>query len=154
MGMEKLEGSKGCFVCDKTGTNTRSLGVTLYWDDESRQTVIPFTPEDSWCGYEGIVHGGILTALCDDVMAWSARQTSGEWAVTANISLRFLRPVESGKNYTASGNATVVEGRKIHTEARIINEAGKVCADARAVFVAVKNKETGNRIQETEVQKH
>lgn len=140
MPLEKLEGSKGCFVCDKTGTNLRSLGVTLFWDDEARRTVIPFTPDDSWCGYEGIVHGGILTALCDDVMAWSARKASGEWSVTANISVRFLRPVESGKSYTASGSASRVDGRKIHTEAKITNEAGKVCADAKAVFVAVKNK--------------
>ncbi|GAB6280772.1 MAG: PaaI family thioesterase [Thermovirga sp.] len=152
--MEKLKGSKGCFVCDTTGTNTRSLGVTLYWDDEARKTVIPFTPDDSWCGYEGIVHGGILTALCDDAMAWSARQASTEWSVTASISIRFLRPVESGKNYTASGSASGIEGRKIRTEARITNEAGKVCADAKAVFVAVENKEDGNRVRETKIQKH
>lgn len=140
MAFEKLEGSRGCFVCDKTGTNNRSLGVTLFWDEEEKRTFIPFKPDPSWCGYEGIVHGGIITALCDDVMAWSARQASGEWAVTASISIRFLRPVESGKNYTASGNAKSVEGRKIHTEARVINEGGKVCADAKAVFVAVKAK--------------
>ena len=140
MALEKLKGSRGCFVCDKTGTNTRSLGVTLFWDEDENKTVIHFTPDPSWCGYEGIVHGGIITALCDDVMAWSARQASGEWAVTASISLRFLRPVESGKIYTASGSASVVEGKKIHTEARIINEAGKICADAKAVFVAVKTK--------------
>ncbi len=140
MAMIKLEGSKGCFVCDRTGTNARSLGVTLYWDEDSKRTVIPFTPKTDWCGYEGIVHGGIITALCDDVMAWSARQASGEWSVTANISVRFLRPVKSGESYTASGSASAVEGRKIRTEARITNEAGKICADAKAVFVAVKNK--------------
>lgn len=140
MALEKLEGSQGCFVCDKTGTNSRSLGVTLYWDEDLKRTVIPFAPDSSWCGYEGIVHGGILTALCDDVMAWSARKASGEWSVTANISVRFLRPVESGKNYTASGSASKVEGRKIHTEAKILNEEGKTCADAKATFVAVKTK--------------
>ncbi len=141
MALEKLEGSRGCFVCDKTGVNPRSLGVTLFWDEESDTTVIPFTPDDSWCGYEGIVHGGILTAICDDVMAWSARKASGEWSVTASISVRFLRPVGSGKSYTATGRASAVEGRKIRTEARITNEEGKVCADAKAVFVVVKNKE-------------
>ncbi len=140
MAMIKLEGSKGCFVCDRTGTNARSLGVTLYWDEDSQKTVIPFTPKADWCGYEGVVHGGILTALCDDAMAWSAKQASDKWSVTANISVRFLRPVEAGKNYTVSGHASEPEGRKIHTEARILDEDGKVCADARGVFVAMKNK--------------
>ncbi|HOP52582.1 MAG TPA: PaaI family thioesterase, partial [Synergistales bacterium] len=78
MAMEKLEGSRGCFVCDRSGTNPRSLGVTLFWNDDEQQTVIPFTPDDSWCGYEGIVHGGILTALCDDAMAWSAKKALTE----------------------------------------------------------------------------
>ncbi|HOI82496.1 MAG: PaaI family thioesterase [Thermovirgaceae bacterium] len=140
MAMEKLEGSRGCFVCDRSGTNPRSLGVTLFWNDDEQQTVIPFTPDDSWCGYEGIVHGGILTALCDDAMAWAAKKALTEWTVTAGMNIRFLRPVRSGHDYTAFGHSTGVEGRKVRTAARIVGEDGKVCVDAKATFVAVKTK--------------
>ncbi|HDQ92862.1 MAG TPA: PaaI family thioesterase, partial [Synergistetes bacterium] len=64
MAMLKLEGSGGCFVCDRSGTNPRSLGVTIYWDEDENRTIIPFTPQADWCGYKDVVHGGILTALC------------------------------------------------------------------------------------------
>jgi uncharacterized protein (TIGR00369 family) len=138
MALEELEGSKGCFVCDRSGANPRSLGVVLYWDGDSGRTVIPFTPDDTWCGYEGIVHGGILAALCDDVMAWAARQALGEWTVTAGMSIRFLRPVKSGVGYTAFGNALSVDGRKVKTAARIVGEDGKTCVDAKATFVGVR----------------
>jgi len=140
MAVQELEGSKGCFVCDRTGTNPRSLGVVIYWDEEACQTVIPFYPDDSWCGYEGIIHGGILTALCDDAMAWSAKKALTEWTVTASMNVRFLRPVKSGQKYTVFGSASDVEGRKVRTTARIVNEDGKVCVDAKATFVAVKTK--------------
>lgn len=138
MAMTELEGSRGCFVCDRSGTNPRSLGVILYWDEDSRRTVIPFTPEESWCGYEGIVHGGILAALCDDAMAWAANQSLEEQTVTAGISIRFLRPVKSGGKYTAFGSVTSVEGRKVKTTARIAGEDGKTCVDAKATFVGVR----------------
>ena len=140
MALKELEGSKGCFVCDPTGTNPRSLGAVIYWDEGAGQTVIPFTPDETWCGYEGIVHGGILTALCDDAMAWSAKKALAEWTVTASMSIRFLRPVKSGQRYTVFGSAADVEGRKVRTTARIVNDDGKVCVDAKATFVAVKTK--------------
>jgi len=138
MALEELEGSRGCFVCDRSGANPRSLGVVLYWDGDSGRTVIPFTPDDTWCGYEGIVHGGILAALCDDAMAWAARQALGEWTVTAGMSIRFLRPVKSGAGYTAYGSALSVDGRKVKTAARIVGEDGKFYVDAKATFVGVR----------------
>ncbi|HON34258.1 MAG: PaaI family thioesterase [Thermovirgaceae bacterium] len=138
MALEELEGSRGCFICDRSGTNPRSLGVILYWDGDSERTVIPFTPDDTWCGYEGIVHGGILSALCDDAMAWAAKKAIENWTVTADMSIRFLRPVKSGARYTAFGNSLSVDGRKVKTEARIIGEDGKTYVDAKGTFVGVR----------------
>ena len=75
--MEELPGSNGCFVCDAAEKNPRSLRLKIFWDEESKQTVIPFTADPSWSGFEGYTHGGILTAICDDAMAWAARKGTG-----------------------------------------------------------------------------
>jgi len=135
--MEELPGSNGCFVCDRAGTNPKTLGVRIFWDEKANQTVIPFVPEPSWCGFQGIAHGGILTAICDDAMAWAARRRTGSWSVTANLSVRFLRGVLAGSRYEARGELTRQEGRKFHTQATIKNESGETCVEAKAVFVEV-----------------
>lgn len=144
--MEELPGSDGCFVCDREGTNPRSLGVRIFWDEDAHQSVIPFVPDPSWCGFRGIVHGGVLTALCDDAMAWSARKETGTWSVTANISVRFLKGVFSGDRYEVRGELTRRDGRKFHTQSTIRNEKGETCVEAKAVFIEVPEERLfGNR---------
>ncbi len=135
--MEELPGSKGCFVCDITGENPRSLKLKILWDETKSQTVVPFVPEASWCGFEGFVHGGILTAICDDAMAWASRKESDAWSVTANISIRFLRSVQVGAPYEARGELLRRDGKKFHTQAVVRDQEGKACVEAKAVFVEV-----------------
>ena len=135
--MEELPGSKGCFVCDGTGENPRSLGLKIFWDVEAKQSVIGLVPEESWCGFEGFVHGGILAAICDDALAWAARKETGAWSMTANISVRFLRGVLAGGSYEARGELARRDGKKFHTHAVIRDQEGKTYVEAKAVFVEV-----------------
>jgi len=133
--LKEMDGYDGCFVCDRSGKNPKALGVTIYWNTGEERSEIPFTPELEWCGFEGIVHGGILAALADDAMSWALKQAVGGFGYTANMSIRYLRPVKLGSSYTAVGNVTKVEGRKVHTRSRILDESGKVCVDVKALFV-------------------
>jgi len=135
--MEELPGSNGCFVCDAAEKNPRSLRLKIFWDEESKQTVIPFTADPSWCGFEGYTHGGILTAICDDAMAWAARKGTGAWSVTANLSVRFIRSVLVGLPYEVRGELARQDGKKFHTQAVIRDAEGKPCVEAKAVFVEV-----------------
>jgi len=132
---EKMPGYDGCFVCDKSGKNPRSLGVSIYWDPENQEIKIPFRPDETWCGFEGIVHGGILAALTDDAMSWALKKATKSFGFTASLSVRYLRPVKTGESYTAVGTVNHQEGKKVQTKARIIDENGKVHVDAKALFV-------------------
>jgi acyl-coenzyme A thioesterase PaaI-like protein len=48
-----------------------------------------------------MVHGGIVTTLLDEAMAW-AISTRGIWAVTAKIEVRFPAP---GRHRVAAASA-------------------------------------------------
>jgi uncharacterized protein (TIGR00369 family) len=135
MALKEMTGYDGCFVCDRSGKNPKALGVTIYWNAQKERSEIPFTPEPAWCGFEGIVHGGILAALADDAMSWALKQGIGGFGYTANMSVRYLRPVKLGSSYTAVGNVMNQEDRKVHTRARIMDESGKICVDVKALFV-------------------
>jgi uncharacterized protein (TIGR00369 family) len=125
----------GCFVCGSTESNPRALNLAIFWNEEEHHTEIPFKADETWCGYKGIVHGGILSAITDDAMAWALRETCADWGVTGSLSIRFLRPVLTGKPYTALGWVEEHKGRKVATKAQILSEDGTIHVEAKALFV-------------------
>lgn len=134
--MEKLEGSRGCFVCgDPVTENERSLGLEIYWDELNKETFIEIEPENTWCGYENIVHGGIIAAISDDSMAWAVKKNCGQWAVTARMSLTYRKPLKTGQTYSAKGRVLKSRGRKITTSCRIEDTRGEVYTEAEALFI-------------------
>ncbi|ADE56199.1 PaaI family thioesterase [Aminobacterium colombiense] len=136
--IEKLEGSQGCFVCDTTNTNPRSLKLAIYWDSERRKTIIRLTPDSSHCGYEGIVHGGIIASIFDDAMAWAVKKETGIWAVTATFEIRYRQPVKIGEEYTFYGKIDSVLGKRIRTSALLKNSTGQEAASASALFISME----------------
>lgn len=145
--MEKLPRSKGCFVCGSPEENRRSLGVDIFWDGEKENTVIKIRPDATWCGYEGIVHGGIIASIFDDAMAWAVRQAIGGWAVTGEMSVRYLRPVKEGEEYTVVGRVSKQAGRRLTTEASMTGENGKKAAEATALFIRMPAREGQNAVE-------
>lgn len=133
-GWELLPGSHGCFVCDASGVNPRALGLKIYWNQADKSVHIPYSPDNAWCGYSSVVHGGLTAAVLDEAMAWAVRQVTGEWAFTVDFHLRYKKAVEPGQLYEAVAVVGVV-GRKITAEARLMTETGQIVALAEAVFL-------------------
>lgn len=135
---EKLPGSSGCILCDSSGVNPRSFALNLFWNASEKSLHIPCLPEDSWCGYTNVVHGGVIASLLDEAMAWAVKQTSGEWAFTADFHVRYKAPMYSGQLYEAIGNVVSL-GRKITTSAFILHrDSGKKISEAEAIFLPHK----------------
>jgi uncharacterized protein (TIGR00369 family) len=135
MVMEKLPGSPGCFVCDNDGSNPRSLRVSLIWSEETKEVHIPIEPDGTWCGYDGVVHGGIVASVFDDAMAWAVRKNVGPWSVTADFRIRYRKPIRAGENYTVKGRVTATRGRRTRTAAQLVDGKGVVFAEADALFI-------------------
>ena len=87
-----------CFGCGRL--NPFGLKLTFYRSPDG--VLAPFTPEQRHEGYTGVVHGGIVTTVLDEVMAW-ALYAQEIWAVTGDLKVRFRRPVAVGAPTIASG---------------------------------------------------
>jgi uncharacterized protein (TIGR00369 family) len=87
-------------------------------------------------GWEGLIHGGILCTILDEVMAWSL-VSEDNWGVTAKMSVNFRKPVVVGQHIRAEGRMTESR-RRIHTtSARILDaDTGVELATAEATYVA------------------
>ena len=138
--MEHLPRSKGCFVCGSAGDNPRSLAVDILWNEEEENTEINLSPDSTWCGYEGIVHGGIIASVFDDAMAWAVKKELGTWAMTGEMSIRYLRPVREGRAYVVKGKVDKRTGRRVNASGVLTDSEGKKMAEATALFLRMPSR--------------
>ena len=122
-----------CFGCG----HDNPTGLKLRFHEEDGRVWAPWTPFREHQGYEGIVHGGLITTVLDEVMGW-AIYISRLWAVTGTINVRFRKPVRVGVPTRGVAWVEKVTGRKVDVRAQLIQEEdGVVLADATAIFIRV-----------------
>jgi uncharacterized protein (TIGR00369 family) len=121
-----------CFGC---GTlNAGGIGLALHVEPGRAWTDVAL--ERRFEGWEGVIHGGILCAILDEVMAW-ALVGEDNWGVTARMAVDFRRPVGVGTQIRAEGWITRARRRVVDTAGRIVDPAtGTVLATATGVYVA------------------
>jgi uncharacterized protein (TIGR00369 family) len=120
-----------CFACGEL--NERGLRLQLHLSDGRCWTELALGPEFE--GWEGIVHGGILATILDEVMAWSL-VAQDAWGVTARLTTDFRRPVRVGQRVRAEGWLAATRRRLIDTEARIVDaDSGEVLARANGLYM-------------------
>ncbi len=121
---------KHCFVCGSM--NPQGLQVSF-------QRREPGTCSTTWTagpahqGYAGIVHGGILSTLLDEVMAHAVIAT-GVQVVTADMHIKFVRPAPVGFPLTIAGNRTGGRGRLHLAKGVVMMPDGTVLAEAEGRF--------------------
>ena len=121
-----------CFACGTRNTN----GMHLLLHLEDGRSWAELTLEPRFEGWEGIAHGGIVSTILDEVMAWSL-VASDNWGVTARLSVDFRRPVPIAQPIRADGWITRSRRRIVDTAARLIDlESGTELATATGVYVA------------------
>jgi acyl-coenzyme A thioesterase PaaI-like protein len=116
-----------CFACGEN--NPIGLKVEFELDSENMKIFGRFTPRREHQGYEGIMHGGLVSTLLDEAMVkllWDA----GIPAVSARLEIRLLKPVRVGSPVVIEGWVESVKGRLVHTGARLTDGAGDTLAEA------------------------
>ncbi|MDL2210333.1 PaaI family thioesterase [Desulfovibrio sp. OttesenSCG-928-O18] len=138
--MRQLSGSPGCVICDNNGSNPRSLALKIMWDEDTRTVRIACVPDETWCGYSRIVHGGLVASVLDEAMAWVVKEVSGDWAFTADYHVRYKKALEPGREYVAIAEVEHLASRKITARARFVDPEGQVAAEADAAFLPSKGR--------------
>lgn len=89
-------------------------------------------------GPPGCVHGGMLAAAFDLVLAMSAA-TYGKLLVTGTLSVRYRRPTPLHTPLTFAGRLVGAEGRKVRSAATVTDAEGQVTAEAEGIFLVVED---------------
>lgn len=134
----RLEGSPGCFICDNNGSNPRALGLKLYWDEVKQEVEIPFEPDQTWCGFEDVVHGGLAASVMDEGMAWVVKMATGSWAFTADYRICYKKTVLPGQKYLVRAKVSENKGRTIIAQSLLLDADGKTVAQSEATLIPAK----------------
>lgn len=125
------------------GTENPASLRCIYYELEGGEVAAMFRGGRWHEGHEGIMHGGISGAVLDEVMGRANRSydrlTGGLKVpvVTAEMTVKYIKPIMSGELMTAYGRIDRRDGRKRFASGEILNEAGEVMASATGVYVSV-----------------
>ena len=75
--MSWLPNSARCFVCG----DSNPRGLRMRFQREGELVVARFTPEADHQGYDDRVHGGVLSAVLDEMMVWACYVRTGRNAI-------------------------------------------------------------------------
>ncbi len=122
---KKFESDGKCFVCGKE--NPGGLRLLFEIDKEKKVLRTTFLPGPVFQGYDGVVHGGIISTLLDEAMAKLAYEL-GYNAVTASLEIRFRKPASILKRLKIYGEITEVNRRIVRSKAHVSTEDGTILA--------------------------
>jgi uncharacterized protein (TIGR00369 family) len=117
-----------CFVCSEG--HPHGLGLRFHHTEDG---VVCFcTIPHSYCGFDGMVHGGIISTLMDEAAAYALFARHGKLGVTRDMSTRFLKPVSTGAELRVEGRVVSFAPLSAEVTTAIYDAAGVCLADGRS----------------------
>jgi acyl-coenzyme A thioesterase PaaI-like protein len=131
-----LPGLEGhfCFAC---GT-ANPIGLKLKFYSMNDTVCSNITLGKNYEGWQNMAHGGIITTLLDEVMAWTIMYFKRIFFVTRKMEVRYVRPVLIGVPLTVKGR--LLKDRKppyIGVVADILDDERRILARATGEFVEI-----------------
>ncbi len=131
----KQPNSLRCFVCGVA--NPFGLHLRFY-ESAPGEVAAEYTVPDEYQSYPGIVHGGIVAAMLDEI---SGRSLMGgdppRFMFTARLDIRYRRNVPVGAPLRLVGHAGLSKGRTATATSEIYSMDGTLLAQAEALMVDV-----------------
>ena len=123
---EHQNSHKPCCECSKE----KPHGPKLRFYREGGAMKAKFVPSQLYTGYEGLVHGGTISFLLDEVMGIAAGYEQDRLCFAAELNIRFLSPLPIDKKVTLIGQRVADKKKLWLTQGEIRDDGGHIYARA------------------------
>lgn len=124
-----------CFACGRKNP----IGLKLNFREENGIYITEFKPGPEHQSYNGIVHGGIISTLLDEVMV-RYLYSLGHHAVTARLEIRYRRPTPVNRTLTVTGWIVKERGKLYEMTGKIVLPDGSVTAEGKATVAVIEER--------------
>ncbi len=95
-----------------------------------------YTPRPEHQGFPGVMHGGLVTAMLDELIGRTAI-VNDMWCMTVKLEVRFRKPVPIGADLHLKGEITRQTNRRLEGRGEVRTEDGTLLAEAQGTYLAV-----------------
>jgi uncharacterized protein (TIGR00369 family) len=132
--MRELPHTHSCFVCGESN----AVGLKLRFTTDGRVVHTRFRLRAAHIGFRGVVHGGILTTVLDEIMVWACAVPTGQFAFCAELTVRFLNPVRPDDDIIATGELVANRKNRIFEAKGVLaNSSGRPFAEATGKYLPI-----------------
>ncbi len=133
--MRELPHTHSCFVCGESN----AAGLRLRFETDGRIVQTHFRPKPVHIGFKGVMHGGLIATVLDEVMVWACAVGTRKFAFCAELTVRYLNPVQPGEEVIAAGElAANRKNRIFEAKAALRNLSGATLAEATGKYLPIK----------------
>ncbi len=131
-----------CFACGPS--HPSGLKMKFYTDEELvySKLIVP----DIFCGWSSLAHGGIITTILDETLAWTIIYLKQNFMLTKSIQVDFLKPVYVHKVIFTEGKIIQqLSDREFQVEANLYNADFELCAKSVGNIILMSKAQLVNR---------
>ena len=127
-----------CYVCGQKNPS----GLKMRFFIEDNLVKAEFTPHENQLGYPDVVHGGVISAIMDEIMGWPLTLLTKCLSVTTQLQIRFLKPVTIGKTYIVSARVVNTERKLWKGRGEIQDKEGTLYIEGTGIYMPYSVEET------------
>jgi len=120
-----------CFGC--SATNPHGLHLRFWYSERGCYTKC--TIPDYLCGIEGIVHGGILALLLDEVGEWTIVARLGRFGMTRTISIQYFKTARTDTEIIVESQIVSHDDKNAVQQSTIHTADGTLVAESTSEWI-------------------
>ena len=119
-----------CFGCSDANPH----GLHLRFRHTERGCATNCAIAETFCGFDGLVHGGVVATLLDEAAAWALIARLGRLGVTRAMTIRYLKPVPTAAELSITGVIDSHDERSAIVRSSIHAQDGSLLAEAESTW--------------------
>ena len=133
--LKKQPNSNHCFICGRK--NPHGLYMTFY-DNGENEVFSEYTVTEDYQSYPGVVHGGIVAAMLDEVVGRVAMiDDHHHFMMSVKLEVKYRHPVPTNTPLKIIGRIVKLRGRLGQAVGEIMLPDGMIAAESAMTLADV-----------------